>query len=366
MKNIIFIIPNIERGGIEKNLIILSNYFIKKNYEVKIIFSKISSEVKNKLTKKITLIKCQKIINIKFISPRILNSINCFLYILTNYKFDKREVILSFQDHPIAILISKIKNIPCVIRIANHPIGSLKYFNNKLQFFVKISIKKIFYYFASTIICNSKSSAHFFKKIYKDKKIITIYNPSKKNININNSLERKDQIVSVGRLQNQKNFYGLIKAFGLIKDQLKKTKLIIIGSGSEYKKLKQITKELNLINRVKFLKYQNPIEIIKSSKLFVLNSLWEGLPNILIECQNCKTPILSTDCLSGPREILQNGKLGYLTPVNNEKLLAKKIIYIFKNYKYAEKKSGLAWKKLYRFNEISQCRKFEIFLNKFI
>ena len=74
------------------------------------------------------------------------------------------------------------------------------------------------------------------------------------------------------------------------------------------------------------------------------------MPNILIECQNCKTPVLSSDCLSGPREILQNGKLGYLTPVNNERLLAKKIIYIFKNYKFAKKKYELDCKKIYRYN----------------
>jgi glycosyltransferase involved in cell wall biosynthesis len=366
MKNIIFIIPNIERGGIEKNLIILSNYFIRKNYKIKIIFSKISSEVKKNLRKKITLIKCTKIINIRYVPPRILNSINCFLYILINYKFDKREVIFSLQDHPISILISKIKKIPCIIRIANHPVGSLKYFNNKLQFLIKINIKKFFYYFASGIICNSKSSAFFFKKLYKNKKITTIYNPLKKNDSFNDNVDRKNQIVSVGRLQNQKNFYGLIKAFSLIKDKLTRTKLVIVGSGSEYKKLKLITKELKLTNRVNFLKYQNPTQIIKNSKLFVLNSLWEGLPNILMECQNCKTPILSSNCLSGPNEILQNGKLGYLTPVNNEILLAKKIIYIFKNYKFARKKSELAWKKLDRFNELNQCRKFEVFLEKFI
>jgi glycosyltransferase involved in cell wall biosynthesis len=364
MKNIIFIIPNIERGGLERNLIILSNYFEKKNYDVKIIFSKISSEVKKKLTNRINLIKCSKIINIRFISPRILNSINCFLHILTKYKFDKKEVILSFQDHLISILISKIKNIPCVIRIANHPIGCLKYFNNKLKFFVKINLIKIFYYYASGIICNSKASTFFFKKIYKNKKIITIYNPLKKSKNLNNKMKRKNQIVSVGRLQNQKNFYGLIKAFDLIKDKLKKTKLIIVGSGSEYKKLKQTVKELNLISRINFLKYQNPKQIIKNSRLFVLNSLWEGLPNILIECHNYRTPVLSSDCLSGPREILQNGKLGYLTPVNNERLLAKKIIYIFKNYKFAKQKSEFAWKKLDRFDELSQCKKFEFFLKK--
>jgi len=366
MRNIILFIPNIERGGIEKNLIILSNYFIKRNYNIQIIFRKISNEVKKNLSKKITLIKCTKIINTAFVPSRVLNSINCFLYILINYKFNKKQVILSFQDHPFSILISKIKKVPCIIRIANHPYGSLKYFNNKINFFIKLNIKKIFYFFASGIICNSMSSTKFFKKYYKNKKIITIYNTLKKKKSFINNLNRRDQIVSIGRLQNQKNFSGLIRAFNLVKDKLKKTKLIIVGSGSEYKNLKFITKELKLTNRVVFLKYQNPMKIIKTSKLFVLNSLWEGLPNILMECQNYKTPILSSDCLSGPREILQNGKLGYLTPVNNEKLLAKKIVYIFKNYKFSKLKSKLAFKRLNRFNELNQCKKFEVFLNKFI
>ena len=366
MQHILFFIPNIERGGIEKNLIILSNYFIKRNYIVEIIFGEISNEVKKKLNKKISLIECKKIINTKFISPRISNAINCFLYTLINYKFNKRQIILSFQDHPFSILISKIKKVPCIIRIANHPYGSLKYYNNKINFFIKINIKKIFYFFASGIICNSISSTAFFKKYYRNKKIITIYNPLKIKKYFINNLNRNNQIVSIGRLQNQKNFTGLIKAFNLVKEKLKETKLLIVGSGSEYKKLKLITKELKLVNRVIFLKYQNPIKIIRTSKLFVLNSLWEGLPNILMECQNYKTPILSTDCLSGPREILQNGKLGYLTPVNNEKLLAKKIIYIFKNYKSAKLKSELAFKRLNRFNEHNQCKKFEVFLNKFI
>ena len=365
MQKILFFIPNIERGGIEKNLIILSDYFIKKNYEVDIIFGKISSGVKNNLNKKISLIKCRKMINTKFIPQRILNAINCFIFILINYKFNNKQIILSFQDHPFSILISKIKKVPCIIRIANHPYGSLRYYNNKLNFFMKINIKKIFYLFASGIVCNSKSSTEFFKKYYKNKQIITIYNPLKKISILNKNLKRKNQITSIGRLQNQKNFSGLLKAFYLIKNKFKETKLVIMGSGSEQRKLKLITKELKLTNRVIFLKYQNPVKIIKISKLFVLNSLWEGLPNILIECQKYKTPILSSDCLSGPKEILQNGKLGYLTQVNNEKKLAKKIEFILSNYTQALFKARLATKYLYRFDEDSQCKKYENFLKKF-
>lgn len=66
MRRIIFFIPNIERGGIEKNLVILSKYFLKKNYNVEIIYAKISKLVKNKLHKDIVLVKSKKILNIPF------------------------------------------------------------------------------------------------------------------------------------------------------------------------------------------------------------------------------------------------------------------------------------------------------------
>lgn len=365
MRRIIFFIPNIERGGIEKNLVILSKYFLKKNYNVEIIYAKISKVVKNKLHKDIVLVKSKKILNIPFFSQRIVNSVNCLLFFLKKYVFLEKTLILSLQDHPFAILISKIKKIPCIIRIANHPEGSLKFYNNKFIYFLKINIKKVFYYFASGIICNSNSSTNYFKKIYKNKNIIKIYNPIeikkiKKNKNI------KNQIISVGRIQNQKNFFGLIKAFNIVTAKLPDIKLMIIGSGSEKKELKKLCSKLNLNKKVQFLKYQDPIKFINSSKLFVLNSLWEGLPNILIETQMLRTPILSSDCLSGPSEILKNNKFGYLTPVNDDVKLGKNIINIFQNYNLAKKKANLGYKNLFRFEKNTQCRKYEFFLNNFL
>ena len=144
-----------------------------------------------------------------------------------------------------------------------------------------------------------------------------------------------------------------------------KKKLILIGSGNEKKKLNKLSKNLKIFNKIKIIKYQNPEKLIKSSKIFVLNSLWEGLPNILIETQMLKTPIIATNCESGPKEILMNGKIGYLTPVNNSKKLALKIINIFKNYKQAQYKANLALKYLKRFDLNAQCKKYENFLKNF-
>ena len=175
IKKIIFFVPNIDDGGIEKNLIILSNFFIKKKYEVEIIYSRITKNINDKLNSKISLTKTKKLLNFKFFNSRINNSINCFIYCLFKIKIKNDAALFSMQDHPFAILLSLFKKKPCLIRIANHPIGSLKFFNNLINYKIKIFIKIFFYHFASVIICNSNQSSNFFRKsLLINKKIYTI------------------------------------------------------------------------------------------------------------------------------------------------------------------------------------------------
>ena len=176
MKILLFM-PNIERGGIEKNIILLSDYFLKKKVNVKIFYSKISKEVKSNLNKKIKLEKSKKIFNFFFLSERLNNSLNCFISMINNIKRNENITILSFQDHPMPILVSKIKKIKCFIRVANHPKGSLFYFNNFFKYKIKLFIKIFFYRFADGIISNSKSSSDYFQNRKINNNIYTIYNP---------------------------------------------------------------------------------------------------------------------------------------------------------------------------------------------
>ena len=92
-KEIVFFIPNIEGGGIEKNLVLLSKYLIENNYRIKIIYHKISSNFKLKLDSKITLVKSKKILKLSFKNQRISNSINCFFFTL----FKTTEPIITVE-----------------------------------------------------------------------------------------------------------------------------------------------------------------------------------------------------------------------------------------------------------------------------
>ncbi len=143
-------------------------------------------------------------------------------------------------------------------------------------------------------------------------------------INLLNGLS-DNYIVSVGRLEeNQKDFTSLIKAYQLIKNNFKRIeKLIIVGSGKDELKIKNLINDLDLNNDVFLIGYQsNPFPWVKKSKLFVLSSKFEGLPTVLIEAMILQKPVIATDCPNGPREILMDGICGKLVAVGNIEKLA--------------------------------------------
>ena len=270
------------------------------------------------------------------------------------------------QDHPFSIILSLLKRIPCLIRIANHPVGSLKYFNNFLIYKLKLLIKIFFYNFATLIVCNSKQSTSFFKEsLWRSKKILTIYNPIKIIKKKEKIFKRnKYKLLTVGRLENQKNLFGLLKAFSIILKENKKFSLTIVGKGSEKKKLVNYAKNLKIHNFIKFINFSDPKKFYKKNGIFILNSFFEGLPNVLIEAMQYKIPIISTDCKSGPREILKNETYGHLIKINDPDGLAKKINYVVSNYKKALKKTNYGFKSLGRFEIDKQCQKYENLISK--
>jgi glycosyltransferase involved in cell wall biosynthesis len=132
-------------------------------------------------------------------------------------------------------------------------------------------------------------------------------------------------ILGVGRLERQKNFPLLIEAFDRVR-KVRPVRLVILGEGDLRAELERQVRLLGIEDLVDLPGFDaNPFRYMRKAGLFVMSSDWEGLPTVLIEAMACGAPIVSTDCPSGPREILDEGKLGHLVPTGSVDALAEAI-----------------------------------------
>jgi len=132
-------------------------------------------------------------------------------------------------------------------------------------------------------------------------------------------------VVAVGKLHPQKDYVNLLNAFAAVR-RGREARLLILGEGQERAELEALIGELGLTDDVRMPGFVgNPFAYMNKSAVFVLSSRWEGLPTVLIEALACGTPVVSTDCPSGPREILDGGRWGKLVPVDNAAALADAI-----------------------------------------
>ena len=138
-------------------------------------------------------------------------------------------------------------------------------------------------------------------------------------------IEGAPVILGVGRLTAQKDFAALIYAFATVA-RAHRANLMILGEGPDRESLQRLVADLGLADRVTLPGYvENPLPYMRRAAVVVLSSVWEGFPAVLVEAMACGTPVVSTDCPSGPSEILDNGEYGQLVPVGDVDALAMSI-----------------------------------------
>jgi glycosyltransferase involved in cell wall biosynthesis len=132
--------------------------------------------------------------------------------------------------------------------------------------------------------------------------------------------------LAVGRLDPQKDYPTLLRAFSILRTKMN-AHLVVLGEGRLLPELLRLTKELGIMNNVSFPGYaDNPYAYMAKASVCVLSSAWEGFPNVLVEALACCTQAVSTDCPSGPFEILDGGRYGQLVPVGDYRALASAMI----------------------------------------
>ena len=360
MKKLIIYIPSIEGGGVEKNLYYISNYLSKKNIDIYIVTA--NTNYKKFFNNKIKYI-CPDSLRWNN-SSRFIKTLICLALIIKKLPL-KNISILSFQSNVSAIILSKLFNLKIIIRL-----------NTSTDKYIKNLIKKFFfktiYSMSDMIIVNS---LEFKRNLHKVLKI--------NSIQIFNSIKYKDfnkklridyfknfsgiKILSIGRLTDQKDQITILKCLNILKNKEINFRFYLIGEGYKLNMLKQYVKDQKLSKNVKFAGYKsNAFKYIQSADLFVLSSKYEGLPNVLIEAQSLNVPIISSDCSTGPKEILLQGKLGYLFKVGNYLSMSKLIIDFSKDKKKFLYKAKLAKKYLYRFSYEKNLSKYYNIINKIL
>ena len=132
-------------------------------------------------------------------------------------------------------------------------------------------------------------------------------------------------VLAAGRLEPAKGFVRLVEAFGRVIER-RDARLVIIGEGRQRQRLEREVRERGLMDRVDLPGFQqNPYAFMSRAQSFVLSSEYEGLPNVLIQAMAFGTPVVATDCESGPAEILEGGRYGTLVPVGDVPQLAAAI-----------------------------------------
>ena len=361
-KNLIIFIPFIGGGGVEKNLFLISNFLSKKLKNIKICT--ISKKFKRKFNNEIKFI-CPKKSYSENLNIRIKYLI-CLYQLFKFLKSNKNSVVLSFQANIYCIIICKLLKIKVIVRSNSSPLGW--YHNNFKKFLYRRVIK-----LADKVIVNSLD----FKKQMETKfkiKVENIYNPlnvkeikkkSKKKINYD-FFDKGFKIINIGRLTDQKDQITLLKSINFLKYKIK-IKLLILGSGIEQSKLDEYIKENNLGNLVKIKNFiDNPYPYILKSDLFILSSKYEGLPNVLLEAAVLKKFIISTNCPTGPKEILLNGKGGYLFNIGDHKKLSKLILLFLKNRNQLKDKINYTYKGLDRYDLKRNLMKYYMLLLPFL
>ena len=262
--------------------------------------------------------------------------------------------------------MAKILNTKVITRSNTAPSGWSRNF-------IKNNIYKLIIKLADDVMVNSlEFKKNFSSNFNIDAKCI--YNPFNKNFviknikknKLNTSFFKKNylNVVSVGRLTDQKDHLTLLEAINLLSPNFK-IRVAIIGKGVMKNSLQKYIIDKKLQNKVKLIGYlNNPFPYIRRSNILVLTSKFEGLPNILLEGQYLKKHIISTNCPTGPKEILLDGKAGDLIKIGDFKKLSYLIKKNNSRKKIINNKIKVGYKNFGRFDYDLNCKKYLDFVNK--
>ena len=192
-------------------------------------------------------------------------------------------------------------------------------------------LRRLCYPHADIITANSKSAVEHLNQFIPANKLHYVPNALEQP-KLDKFLRKNKNILIVGRLHPQKNHAVLLKAFSFVYQDHKDWSLIIAGDGPLRTELEELAQSLGIAKAVQFKGIVKKPELLyQTSSIFVLPSLHEGTPNALLEAMSYSLPAIVSDACEGAMSFIENGESGYIVPVNNAEILAKKISFLINN-----------------------------------
>lgn len=330
MKKIMFYINAIHDGGAERVMVNLAKYFSENGYDTTLVTSfrdtweyPLTSTVR-RLTLEETEIK----------QSRIKRNISRIKKLRDLCKSEKPDILVSFMEEPNfrAILATRGLPVKTLVLVRNDPI---KEYAGKLGWFVG----KVLLPMADGCVFQTRDAQKWFpKRLQKKSKII--YNAVKEDFYNVNRTPVRGEIVTCGRLTEQKNHAMLINAFAEVQKKYPFVTLKIYGDGTLKDKLQKQIDDLGLSSTAHLMGATSDVtRALQTADLFVLSSDYEGMPNALMEAMAAGVPCISTDCpCGGPRELLSNNE-SWLSNIGDEEKLVAHITELFVNHLNKENNS---------------------------
>ncbi|MDT8382974.1 MAG: glycosyltransferase [Gammaproteobacteria bacterium] len=329
MHKIAIFISDLDCGGAQRVMLTLAEGFVAQGFSVDMVLARGGGILENEVPDGVRLVSLsgEK-------KKKLLFSLKVLVCLVGYLRSVKPEAVLSSITgaNLVAVLARGIANLDTVLVLRHE--NTAPNISSQLRTWL---VKKL-YPRSDAVITVSAGAGLDLKKIIdlKDEKLHVIENP------VNSTKIRKlaqdpvsepwfndvdiPVLISVGRLYPQKDFVTLIRAFAKMRET-HPARLIILGEGPERDRLELLVRQLGLENDVSMPGIvQNPYPWMRAATVFTLSSLWEGLPIALMEAMALGCRIVATDCHSGPRELLDDGKYGMLVPVSNEDALSEACI----------------------------------------
>lgn len=330
---ILFTIPTLQAGGAERVLTTLVNYWAQDDrFEISLLVH----DRDNPFYAVHPAVKITKTPYWKGMRKWVV-----FFATYRHLKRQKPDVVVPFilWNNILTVIAAKLLKIPCLLseRVSPHIV--------KFPF---TWIRNIAYSMAAGIVIQTKRGALMLPTRMKNKFFIipnpVLVPPTKASLN-------SHSIISVGRLTQQKQFPHLISAFDRVEKKYKDWTLTIFGEGSDREKLEKLIREKNLTHKIFLPGRVKDLasEMVKRS-IFVLSSEFEGMPNVLAEAMALGLSVVSTDCPTGPRELIEDGKDGLLVPVKDVSALAKAMEQLMKEEALREQLGKRAAQKMTQYS----------------